>query len=329
MTQDYAKHLAAASPLAAAAFQLGQVVSAVDQARAIAAAGPAVHRFDDTTAAYNASQCYDEIKDGDVLVVAGERAIAVLMGAYPVALTILNGQFHDGLEESARTIREGRYAASVDVAEEIAAGLGLALDPTHAARPDGGPAVHRFDSTAEACAATACKEVADGDVLVVEPERVVAFVVNVIPVALTEVHGSLYPYAAMGKPSREYSDGLYIRSVDLAETVAAELGFPLAGPAATEAAKGDPDQPTPIEIPRMLVEPGDILHAFGARLTVVDTGIQINPAATEAQWWAEVEGVTSDDSRRTYRSRWTIGMPVATAAWDVVTVDRVLSASTD
>ncbi|MFE3146613.1 hypothetical protein ACFXJ6_08105 [Streptomyces sp. NPDC059218] len=327
MTQDYAKHLAAASPLAAAAFQLGQVVSAVDHARAIAAAGPAVHRFDDTTTAYNASQCHDEIKDGDLLVVASERAIAVLMGAYPVALTILNGQFHDGLEESARTIREGRYAASVDVAEEIAAGLGLALDPTHAARPNDGPAAHRFDSTAEAYAAAARKEVADGDVLVVEPERVVAFVVNVLPVALTELHGSLYPYATMGKPSREYSDGLYIRSVDLAETVAAELGFPLAGPAAA-AAKGDPGQPTPIEIPRMLVEPGDILHAFGARLTVIDTGIQINPAAAEAQWWAEVEGVTRDDSRRTYPSRWTIGVPVTTAAWDVVTVDRVLSAPT-
>ncbi|MEU0627727.1 hypothetical protein [Streptomyces sp. NPDC005989] len=329
MTQDYAKRLAAASPLAAAALQFGQVVSAVDHARAIAAAGPAVHRFDDTTAAYNASQCYDEIKDGDVLVVASERAIAVLMGAYPVALTILNGQFHDGLEESARTIREGRYAASVDVAEEIAAGLGLALDPTHAARPDDGPAVHRFDSTADAYTAADRQEVADGDVLVVESERVVAFAIVTIPVAITEEHGILRRYANLGKPARQYSEGVYTRSVDLAEEIADELGFPLADPAAAAAAKSDPDRPTPIEIPRMLVEPGDILHAFGARLTVVDTGIQINPAATEAQWWAEVEGVTSDDSRRTYRSRWTIGMPVTTAAWDVVTVDRVLSAPTD
>ncbi|WP_330435819.1 hypothetical protein OIC43_37075 [Streptomyces sp. NBC_00825] len=236
MSDEYTERLAAASPLAAAAFQLGQVVSAVDQARAIAAAGPAVHRFDDTTEAYNASQCYDEIKDGDLLVVASERAIAVLMGAYPVALTILHGEFHACLEEPARTFREGRYAASVDVAEEVAAELGLALDPTHAARPDGGPAA--------------------------------------------------------------------------------------------PAVKSDPGQATPIEIPRMLVETGDILHSFGARLKVVETGVQINPATTEAYWWADVEGVTSDDSRRTYRSRWTIGVPVATAAWDVVTVDRVLSTPT-
>lgn len=116
-------------------------------------------------------------------------------------------------------------------------------------------------------------------------------------------------------------------SSEYAERLAAELGFPLAGRAAA-AAKGDPGQPTPIEIPRLLVEPGDILHSFGARLTVVDTGIRMNSGATEAYWWADVEGVTKDDSRRTYRSRWTIGVPVATAAWDVVTVDRVLSAPT-
>ncbi|MFF4179670.1 hypothetical protein [Streptomyces sp. NPDC001750] len=93
-------------------------------------------------------------------------------------------------------------------------------------------------------------------------------------------------------------------------------------------AKGDPDRPTPIEIPRLLVDPGDILYALGTRLKVVDTGIRLNPAATEAQWWADVEGATEADRRRTYRGRWTIGVPVATAAWDVVTVERVLPAPT-
>lgn len=234
VSKDYAERLAAASPLAAAAFQFGQVVEAVDHARAIAAAGPAVHRFDDTTEAYDASQCYDEIKDGDLLVVESEQAIAVLMDAYPVALTAGHGEFHSGLEESARTFREGRYAVSVDAAEAVAAELGLTLDAMHSTRPDDGPQVHRFDSTAEADAAADREEIADGDVVVVESERAVGFVVVVMPVAITEEHGAFRRYAGLGKPAREYSNGDYVRSVDLAEKIATDLGFPLADPAAAK-----------------------------------------------------------------------------------------------
>ncbi|MFJ7489723.1 hypothetical protein ACIQZB_00430 [Streptomyces sp. NPDC097727] len=201
-----------------------------------------------------------------------------------------------------------------------------AVDQARAAAA-AGPAIHHFDSTAEAYATADRGEVADGDVLVVESERVVAFVVVIRPVAITEERGALHPYANLGKPAREYSEGLYTPSVDLAEKAAVELGFPLASLAAA-GAESAPDRPTPIEIPRLLVEPGDILHAFGARLNVIDTGIRLNPTAQDAQWWADVEGVTKDDSRSTSRSRWTIGVPVATAAWDVVTVDRVLPAPT-
>ncbi|MFE6021625.1 hypothetical protein ACFQ6O_34495 [Streptomyces sp. NPDC056441] len=226
---------------------------------------------------------------------------------------------------------------SKDYAERLAAASPLAaaalqfrqvVDAADQARATAaaGPAVHRFDSTADAYAAADRQEVADGDVLVVESERVVAFVVVILAVAITEEHGALRPYANLGKPAREYGEGVYTRSVDLGEKIADELGFPLADPAAAAAAKNDPDRPTPIEIPRLLIEPGDILHAFGARLKVVDTGIRLNPTAQDAQWWADVEGVTKDGSRIAYRGRWTIGVPVATAAWDVVIVDRVLSA---
>jgi hypothetical protein len=225
MSNDYAEHLAAASPLAAAALQLGQIVIATDHARAIAEVGPTVHRFDSTT---------------------------------------------------------------------------------------------------EADAATDREEVADGDVLVVESERTVGFAVVVMPVAITEEHGAFRRCAGLGKPAREYSDGHYIRSVELAEKIATELGFTLADPTAAQVSESSAPRPAPIEIPRMLVERGDVLHAFGARLNVIDAGIRIDPTATEAQWWADVEGATEEDRRLTYRGRWTIGMPVTTAAWDEVTVERVL-----
>ncbi|MDQ0961982.1 hypothetical protein QFZ66_005860 [Streptomyces sp. B4I13] len=223
-----------------------------DYAERLAAAAPAVHRFFDTTEAYDASQCYEEIKDGDLLVVENEQAIAIVVDVYPVAATVQHGEFHAG-PESVRLFRERRYAASMEAAGKVAAELGITLDPQHSPRPDGPQAPH-FDS-----ATTDREEAPDAD-----------------------------PGAAQTEESGE-------------------------------------ERPAPIEIPRMLVQPGDVLHAFGARLNVIDTGIRINPAASEAQWWADVEGVTDLDRRSTYRGRWVIGVPVATAAWDVVTVERAVT----
>lgn len=47
---------------------------------------PSVHQFDSTGSAYDASQCDDNIKDGDVLVVASEGVIGILMKAWPCAV---------------------------------------------------------------------------------------------------------------------------------------------------------------------------------------------------------------------------------------------------
>jgi hypothetical protein len=46
---------------------------------------PAVHEFDSTSFAYDMSQCDDEIKNGDVLVVRSERAVAIMLEAWPCA----------------------------------------------------------------------------------------------------------------------------------------------------------------------------------------------------------------------------------------------------
>jgi hypothetical protein len=69
----------------------------LDQTRA-----PRVHYFESTGDAYDASQCCDEIKHGDVLAVPSRTlngaeqpvAVAVLVEAWPVAISSFAGNFH-------------------------------------------------------------------------------------------------------------------------------------------------------------------------------------------------------------------------------------------
>lgn len=58
---------------------------------------PQQHLFDSTSDAYNASQCDDNIKDGDVLVVPSEGVIGFMYGAWPIAVVYADddpGAFH-------------------------------------------------------------------------------------------------------------------------------------------------------------------------------------------------------------------------------------------
>ncbi|MFF4504853.1 hypothetical protein [Streptomyces sp. NPDC001401] len=95
------------------------------------ASGPVVHRFADTCEAYDATQCRDDIRDGDVLVVESERVVGFLDAAWPVAITEARGEFH-GLKVPAREYKDGHFTASVDLGERIAAELGFPLASKHA-----------------------------------------------------------------------------------------------------------------------------------------------------------------------------------------------------
>lgn len=53
-----------------------------------------IHKFSSTGEAYDASQTHDDIRDGDVLSVESERAVAVLIEAWPVAISENTGEFH-------------------------------------------------------------------------------------------------------------------------------------------------------------------------------------------------------------------------------------------
>ncbi|MEV6565901.1 hypothetical protein [Streptomyces kronopolitis] len=79
-----------------------------------------------------------------------------------------------------------------------------------------------------------------------------------------------------------------------------------------------------VEVHRLTVTPGDILHQHGARLNVLDTGISTSDGP---QWWATVQGVGDEDRRATYRAPWTTGIGVEHAAWDLVTVERIAPAA--
>jgi hypothetical protein len=94
---------------------------------------PRVHEFDSTSTAYDMSQCDDEIADGDVLVVRSERAVAVLLEAWPVAITALvaGEHFHvadetldfQHVESTSKPGTIRNYRASIEIAAPIIAEL--------------------------------------------------------------------------------------------------------------------------------------------------------------------------------------------------------------
>ncbi|MDQ0949317.1 hypothetical protein QFZ24_003240 [Streptomyces phaeochromogenes] len=84
------------------------------------------HRFEDTEEAYNATQCRDDIHDGDVLVIEREGVVGFLRSAWPAALTVAHGELHT-VTGDPRTLDDGRYVASVEAAEKIAAEHGFPL----------------------------------------------------------------------------------------------------------------------------------------------------------------------------------------------------------
>lgn len=87
---------------------------------------PAVHYFDSSADAYNETQFRDDIADGDVLVIKSEAIVGFLRSAWPGAITAAYGELHTFTADP-RTIDDGKYAASVDLAERLARVLGAPL----------------------------------------------------------------------------------------------------------------------------------------------------------------------------------------------------------
>jgi hypothetical protein len=80
---------------------------------------PMIHEFYNTGQAYDASQCRDDIKDGDILIVPNEGAIAILCAAWPTAITndTAGEHFHQTTEDFSWESEDNRqYLPSVNLA---------------------------------------------------------------------------------------------------------------------------------------------------------------------------------------------------------------------
>ncbi|MCC9309889.1 hypothetical protein LN042_22925 [Kitasatospora sp. RB6PN24] len=117
----------------------------VEQSNSPTSGGPAVHRFDSTAEAYDATQCDEEIRDGDVLVIEAESVVGFLVKAWPVSATAARGELH-GFQGPIEEFKGGAYVASHRAACVLAAELGFEV-----AAPAGAP-------EAEAAAAPADEE---------------------------------------------------------------------------------------------------------------------------------------------------------------------------
>ncbi|MFF5968208.1 hypothetical protein ACFY64_31695 [Streptomyces collinus] len=91
------------------------------------------------------------------------------------------------------------------------------------------PKVHRFATSADALALVDQDAIPDGDVILVEAEGLVAYLVGIWPVAVTAEGGPFKPHDYLGRPVTEYADGSWVDSAAKAEEMARFLGFPIAG----------------------------------------------------------------------------------------------------
>lgn len=111
-----AQEIASAEKRVAALRELDERVAAVTDSVVVNDA-PRVHVFDSTSLAYDVSQCSDDVRNGDVLVVPDERAVAIMLSAWPCAIAPdMSGEhFHEA-------------ATSLNFASVPAIGVGPATD---------------------------------------------------------------------------------------------------------------------------------------------------------------------------------------------------------
>ncbi|MEV7243950.1 hypothetical protein AB0N92_22265 [Streptomyces sp. NPDC093248] len=123
-----------------------------------------VHKFDSTEDAYNRTQCGDDIRDGDVLVIEREGVVGFLRSAWPAAITEAHGELHT-VEGDPRTLDDGQYVASIEAAEQIAREHGFALALALAVEVE---VVEQFARTARAADAVEYAEQVGATVATVE-----------------------------------------------------------------------------------------------------------------------------------------------------------------
>jgi hypothetical protein len=71
-----------------------------------------VWHFDSTGDAYDATQCREEIKSGDILVIASEGVVGIA-DTWPFAITEAHGHLHT-VEGDPTTYRDGKFKDAIE-----------------------------------------------------------------------------------------------------------------------------------------------------------------------------------------------------------------------
>lgn len=83
-----------------------------------------IHKFDYTGSAYDATQCDESIKDGDILLIESEGVVG-LAWTWPVAVTKEKGQLHS-MAENGSVVRVAADAGWT--VEQVKAAISLARE---------------------------------------------------------------------------------------------------------------------------------------------------------------------------------------------------------
>lgn len=84
------------------------------------------HTFSDTGSAYDACQCRDDIKSGDILIIREEGVIGIA-GTWPFAITMAHGNLHQPINEAGLLKLCEEHGADLNRAIKIAQEEGFEL----------------------------------------------------------------------------------------------------------------------------------------------------------------------------------------------------------
>jgi hypothetical protein len=84
--------------------------------------------YDSTGDAYDACQCCEELKRGDLIIVLSEKVVGIV-DTWPIAVTNESGNLHK-VKVWVSFLNNPVWAAAIRDAKHIAVQLGFELDPT-------------------------------------------------------------------------------------------------------------------------------------------------------------------------------------------------------
>ncbi|MFJ3545436.1 hypothetical protein ACIPQH_25110 [Streptomyces rubiginosohelvolus] len=295
------------------------------------APGPAVHRFDSTGEAYDATQCRDDIHDGDVLVIESENVVGFLRSAWPGAITTAHGELHT-FTAPARAIDHGKYAASVDMAEQIARGMSAEVDPVHAG-PDKTATVPADRAPFEEGDRVLCSdglvrtathvEIKNGRGWVFMEDRGAWPVETSERIATSRVDectADAHRAAAAIRAQIDAPDPLQVNRLGAALRYLRQ-----ADPARHAALIENADHVT-VQITRTEMAPGDIWNEQGHPHQILDICLA-RPDSDAPRWWAMLLGQTEEARAYTGRKPWNVALRLDLAATATETVQRPVPAA--